>query len=167
MAARDDEEFEEFVAARLPQLRRLAFLIVRDWQHAEDVVQIALVKVYRAWPRIERRGALESYTRRAVVNASISWTRKPRREVVSDRIPDEQGPPHESLSLDEDLTALLARITPAQAAVIGLRFVDDLSIAEVARLLGITEGTVKSQTSRGLARLKELLDTSETRNRHG
>ena len=167
MAARDDAEFEEFVAARLPQFRRLAFLIVRDWQHAEDAVQIALVNVYRAWPRIERRGALESYTRRAVVNASISWLRKPRREIATDQVPDEPGLPPRPLELDEDLAALLEHITPSQAAVIGLRFVDDLSVAEVAQLLGITEGTVKSQSSRGLARLKQLLDTSETRHRHG
>jgi RNA polymerase sigma-70 factor (sigma-E family) len=166
MARRNDAEFEEFVAARLPQLRRVAFLIVRDWQHAEDVVQTALVNVYRAWPRIERREAVESYTRRAVVNASISWLRKPRRELVTDRVPDSTSRPDDDESAEADIAAMLGQVSTAQAAIIALRFVDDLSVADVARLLGISEGTVKSQSSRGLARLRQLMDTSESRNRH-
>jgi RNA polymerase sigma-70 factor (sigma-E family) len=153
--ARNDPQFEEFVTARFAQLRRVSYLIVGDWQHAEDVVQSALMKVYSAWSRLERKGSLEAYTRRAVVNASISWARRPRRELPSALLPD-HGVEQDSAPFDEGLARALNRLAPAQAAIIALRFVDDMSVAEVADLLGITEGTVKSQTSRGLLRLKDL-----------
>ena len=161
--ARNDDEFEEFVAARFAQLRRVSFLIVRDWQHAEDIVQSALMRVYAAWPRLERRGSLEAYARRAVVNGSISWARKPRREIVAEYVPDEPTTTVDPWVLDDDLAAALARLTPAQAAIIALRFVDDMSVSDVADLLGIAEGTVKSQSSRGLAKLKKLVATSRTK----
>lgn len=167
--ARNDDEFEAFVAARFGQLRRVSFLVVRDWQYAEDIVQAALMNVYSAWPRLERQGSLEAYARRAVINASISWMRKPRRDVPSESVPD-VAESAASISragrLDEDLVAALKQVTPAQAAIIALRYVDDMSVAEVADLLGISEGTVKSQSSRGLAKLKNLMQPVGPRSSH-
>lgn len=162
---RYDAEFEEFVVARFPQLRRVSYLIVWDWQQAEDIVQSALMKVYAAWPRLERHGSLEAYTRRAVINASISWARKPKREVVTANVPEITASA-DVVDLDHDLRDALKRITPAQAAIIALRFVDDMSVAEVAALLDIAEGTVKSQSSRGLTKLRNLIQPVRSRSNH-
>ncbi len=150
---RHDREFDEFFAARGPRLRRVAFLIVHDWHLAEDVVQTAFAKVYLAWPRI-RRTSVEAYVRRTVVNTAISQARRPRREFPSADLPDQgvlDAVPEPGV-LDT-----LAVLPPAQRAVVALRFLDDLAVAEVAAILGISEGAVKSQTSRGLAALRRAL----------
>jgi RNA polymerase sigma-70 factor (sigma-E family) len=146
-----DGEFDEFVTTRGPRLRRTAYVVVRDWQLAEDVVQSALIKVYLAWPRLRRRDALDAYARRAVVNTAISQVRRPRRELVTDVVPET---PVEDRRPDHDLVQLLADLSPAQRAVIALRFLEDQSVAAVADLLGISEGTVKSHTFRGLQALR-------------
>ena len=159
MARRNDDEFTEFVVARAPQLRRVAYVIVRDWQYAEDVVQTALVKVYVAWPRVHSR-ARDAYARRAVVNAAISHVRKPRREVHTDSVPDTLHIAQPSGD-DDGLMQALRLLSPSQAAVVALRYLDDLSVAEVADLLGISEGTVKSQCSRGMEHLRRHLKQSD------
>ena len=84
--AQRDSEFTEFYAARVPALRRVAYLVVHDWHAAEDVTQRALVKVYRAWPRIEKPG-LEAYVRRAVVNEAITHVGRRRRDVPVAEVP--------------------------------------------------------------------------------
>jgi RNA polymerase sigma-70 factor (sigma-E family) len=160
MSGRDDEEFEEFVVARSGQLRRVAFLVVGDWQHAEDVVQTALANLYVAWPRVRRREAVDAYARRAVVNAAISWTRKKRPEVLTAEMADRTGPV--AASYDRELVEALRQLTPAQAAVVALRFLEDMSVSDVAATLGISEGTVKSQTSRALAGLRLILTQPES-----
>jgi RNA polymerase sigma-70 factor (sigma-E family) len=159
MGARHDREFEDFVVARSGQLRRVAYLVVRDWQHAEDVVQTALVSVYLAWPRVRRRDAVNAYARRAVVNAAISWTRKKRPELLTATVADDLRA-HEP-SYDDELVVALKQLTPAQAAVVALRYLEDMSVADVAETLGISQGTVKSQSSRGLAGLRRLLTEAE------
>jgi RNA polymerase sigma-70 factor (sigma-E family) len=158
--ARDDTEFEDFVVARSGQLRRVAYLVVRDWQHAEDVVQTALVSLYGAWPRVRRREAVNAYARRAVVNAAISWMRKKRPEVLTAQVSDRAG--HEPPPYDAELVDALKQLTPAQAAVVALRYLEDMSIADVAEALGISEGTVKSQSSRALAGLRRILADAES-----
>ena len=160
MTGREDTEFEDFVVARSAQLRRVAYLVVRDWQHAEDVVQTALVSLYVAWPRVRRRDAVNAYARRAVVNAAISWTRRKRPEVLTAEVHDRAG--HEPPAYDAELVEALKQLTPAQAAVVALRFLEDMSVADVAVALGISEGTVKSQSSRALAVLRRLLADPET-----
>jgi len=158
--ARDDTEFEDFVVARSGQLRRVAYLVVRDWQHAEDVVQTALANLYVAWPRVRRRDAVNAYARRAVVNAAISWTRKKRPEVLTAEPSDRAG--HEPPAYDTELVDALKQLTPAQAAVVALRYLEDMSVADVAEVLGISEGTVKSQSSRALAGLRRILADAES-----
>ena len=159
MDARDEAEFEAFVVARSRQLRRVAFLVVRDWQHAEDVVQTALANLYVAWPRVRRRDAVNAYARRAVVNAAISWTRKRRPEVLMAAVAEDLRI-HEQ-SYDGGLVEALEQATPAQAAVVALRYLEDVSVADVAETLGISQGTVKSQSSRGLAALRQILADTE------
>lgn len=151
--SRRDAEFTEFYAARVRALRRVAYLVVRDWHGAEDATQRALVKVYRAWPRIRPDG-LEAYARRAVVNESLTLVSR-RRDVVVPAVPDTVAPaPVEASGV---VDAALGSLPPQQRAVVALRFVDDLSVAEVAEVLGIAEGTVKSHTHKAIATLRRLL----------
>lgn len=160
LAPRDDAGFESYVAALGPRLRRVAYLIVRDWQLAEDVVQEAFVKVYVAWPRL-RDQTRDAYVRRAVVNTAISQTRKRRPEILTGSVPDrallEPGD-----RLDQDLVDALRGLSPAQASVLGLRYLDDLSVSAVAEVLGISEGTVKSHSSRAISHLRSAFADTAT-----
>jgi RNA polymerase sigma-70 factor (sigma-E family) len=152
--AQRDAEFTEFYAARVRALRRVAYLVVHDWRAAEDVTQRALVKVYRAWPRIDTT-SLEAYVRRAVVNEAITHATRARRDLVLPELPEVEarGSAEELPELGVPLSAL----PPQQRAVIALRFGDDLSVAETARVLGLAEGTVKSHTSKAIATLRRLV----------
>jgi RNA polymerase sigma-70 factor (sigma-E family) len=160
--AQRDREFTEFYAARIRALRRVAYLVVHDWHAAEDVTQRAMVKVYRAWPRINKL-TLEAYVRRAVVNEAISHTSRRSRDVVVPEVPDRPAPAEPDQPLE--LAAALATLPPQQRAVVALRFVDDLSVADTAEALQIAEGTVKSHTSKAMATLRRhvpRLHTSST-----
>ncbi|MDF1603316.1 SigE family RNA polymerase sigma factor [Nocardioides sp. YIM 152315] len=160
--AHRDAEFTEFYVARVRALRRVAYVVTRDWHAAEDVTQRALVKVYRAWSRIDGTG-LEAYARRAVVNESLTWVRRRPRDVVVGSLPD--VPAAEPVA-PLDLDAALATLPAQQRAVIALRFVDDRSVAETAAALGLAEGTVKSHTAKAIATLRRhvpsLTDTKRT-----
>lgn len=149
-----DAEFAEFFTARGPGLRRTAYLVVRDWHVAEDVTQVALTRVHRAWQRL-RPETVEAYARKAVVNEALSAVRKVRREWPSAVLPERASAAADEVRLDVGRT--LGLLAPQQRAIIALRFLDDLSVADVAGALGIAEGTVKSQTSRALATLREHL----------
>ena len=148
--AERDAAFSEFYAARAAALRRVAYVITRDWHGAEDVTQRAFVKIYRAWPRIQSPG-LEAYARRAVVNEALTHVGR-RRDLVVEAVPDR--PAAEDASV-VDLDAALAALPAQQRAVIALRFVDDRSVAETADALGIAEGTVKSHTAKAIATLRQ------------
>jgi RNA polymerase sigma-70 factor (sigma-E family) len=160
---RRDEQFSEFFAARAPALRRTAFLIVRDWHAAEDVTQLGFARLYVVWPRI-RPETLEAYARKVVVNEALGWLRRRRRDHLTDAPPDQPVVAPEESSFD--LAAALDLLPGQQRAIVALRFLDDLSVAETAQVLEVAEGTVKSQTSRALAtlrsRLPELVLTEET-----
>lgn len=149
-----EREFSEFYTSRGPSLRRSAYLIVRDWHTAEDLTQQTMVRLYAAWPRI-RRETSDAYARRAVVNACLSHLRRHRPERPTDRIPDHEHVVDEEPRLD--LAEALALLPPRQRAIIALRFVEDLSVAQVAQTLDLAEGTVKSQTSRALQTLRTHL----------
>jgi RNA polymerase sigma-70 factor (sigma-E family) len=160
---RRDEQFSEFFTARAAGLRRTAYVIVRDWHGAEDVTQLGFARLYVVWPRI-RPETLEAYARKVVVNEALGWLRRHRRDHVTDEIPDH--PAVEAAESSLDLGRALDLLPGQQRAIVALRFLDDLPVAEVARVLDIAEGTVKSQTSRALAtlrtRLPELALTEET-----
>jgi len=152
-----DAEFTAWVERTAASLRGTAYLMCGDWHTADDVVQDALVRVYERWHRI-RPDAATSYARRVVATATIDRARRPwRREVSSDVLPEVTA-----LREDEtpyDVVGALAQLPPRQRAVLVLRFFDDLDVNETARLLGITPGTVKSATSRGLESLRALMRT--------
>lgn len=153
-----DTEFVEFVRTRGPSLRRTAFLLCGDWHHAEDLVQIALLKLFRAWSRIKAAEAVESYARTVLVRTAVDESRRivRRRERVSDSVPEVVAPA-ENPDATLDARRVLAMLPARQRAVIVLRYWEDLPIEDVAQMLGCAEGTVKSQAAKGLATLRKLL----------
>lgn len=146
--------FDEFVAARSSGLRRTAYLLTRNHALAEDLLQTALMKAWFAWRRIERDP--EPYVRKVLVNTYISWWRRKSNGEQAYAEPPEPAPTDDADATDRrhDLWVAMGRLPRRQRAVIVLRFVEDLSEAETARLLGISPGTVKSQTSKALANLR-------------
>ncbi|WP_109508758.1 SigE family RNA polymerase sigma factor [Nocardioides speluncae] len=162
-----DADFAAFATAAIPGLSKSAYLICGDWHRAEDAVQEALIKVYRAWPRVERRESLLAYTRRATVRVLIDGSRRPwRRETSTDDLPvrlvaDETG----GIDDRDEIVRALATLTPRRRACIVLRYFADLSIAETAETLRCAEGTVKRQTSDALRALRDQLDIELTETR--
>lgn len=153
-------EFERYAEARAPALRRTAYLLCGDWARAEDLTQTTLVKLYLAWRRASRAENVDAYVRRMLVNSWIEENRRGRRgreTPVADLPEPPPARPHDT-DLREALLDVLRRMPERQRACVVLRFWEDLSIAQVATLLDVTEGTVKSQTSRGLSTLRELAD---------
>jgi len=156
---RDDEAaFTEFVSREWSRLVRVAHLLTGDIGRAEDLVQQTLVKVHRHWVRVHRDGSPYAYTRAALVNESTSWWRRKRVDETLGDIPVSADHDHRDAYAGVDnrdtLIRALHTLPPRMRAVIVLRYYDDLTEAETARTLGISVGSVKSQTSRGLARLR-------------
>jgi RNA polymerase sigma-70 factor (sigma-E family) len=144
--------FDAFVAARSGRLLRTAYLLTHDHALAEDLVQTALAKAWFAWSRIEGDNP-EPYVRKIMLNTYSSWWRRRwHHEIPSDELPETgsaAGPEYEG-----DLWQALQRLPRRQRAVIVLRYYEDLTEAETARLLGTTVGTVKSQASKAVAKLR-------------
>jgi len=157
-----DDEFAEFVTRWSPALLRVAFLLTSDRGEAEDLLQTALLKTSRHWERLTEREAAYAYVRRVLVTTHTSWRRRRRvYEVLIDTVPDRHvGEPAE-IEAGHALRAL-GQLPPRMRAVVVLRWYEGLSEAETAEALGCSVGSVKSQASRGLARLRELLDPSST-----
>ncbi|HET6908521.1 MAG TPA: SigE family RNA polymerase sigma factor [Mycobacteriales bacterium] len=159
MDAGAEEAFRQFVLSRSPGLRRLAVLLTGDYGHAEDLVQVALTKLYFAWNRLEAQEAVDAYARRILVNTHLNQRRRRWwRERATPTIPDAgvADAADETAERDRVLRALAA-LPARQRAVMVLRFYDDKSEADVARILQIPLGTVKSSSARALARLEGLL----------
>jgi RNA polymerase sigma-70 factor (sigma-E family) len=153
----DEDDYREFVVTRLDRLRRTAYLLCRDWHTADDVVSIALSKLYRHWPRAREATSLDAYVRGILMHAWLDERRRPwhREEAVADPpgVAAEEAA-YAAVTDRAGLGALLAALPRRQRAVVILRFYCDLSVAETADLLGCSEGTVKSQAARGLAILR-------------
>jgi RNA polymerase sigma-70 factor (sigma-E family) len=152
-----DEAFTEFVHAAWPGLYRTAYLLLGDHQLAEDLTQTALAKTYGSWRAVKDPDAARGYARVVLTNTAVSWFRRRswRNEQPTEQLPEtlvEHDPSTRTAVVDA-----LATLAPRQRAVIVLRYYDDLSVREVAHALGIAEGTVKSQTSDALARLRTIL----------
>ena len=148
--------FEEFVAGRGQALQRFGYALTGDWALAEDLLQTALARAYPRWSRIQRDDP-EGYVRKIMINTWSSWwRRKWRGEVPAVQLPETAG---RDAFADVDhrhaLRIALAQLPPRQRAVVVLRYHQDLSEAQVADLLGISVGTVKSQAAKALARLRE------------
>jgi RNA polymerase sigma-70 factor (sigma-E family) len=152
-----DGEFTEFVHASWASLHRTAYLLLGDRAEAEDLVQTTLAKTYASWSKVRDVEAAPAYARTVLVNTAASWFRKKswRNERPTASLPDSA---HETDPTDRPvLIDALAQLPPRQRAVIVLRYYDDLSVGQTADALGCSEGTVKSQTSDALTRLRGLL----------
>ena len=160
-------DFDEFVNARSTRLLRTAYLLTHDHALAEDLLQTALTKAWFAWSRIESDP--EPYVRKILVNTYASWWRRRwNGEHAHAEPPEPQPVPGPDPDQQQDLWAAMGRLPRRQRAVIVLRFVEDLSEAETARVLGVSTGTVKSQTSKALAKLRidPALATDDLRKEH-
>jgi RNA polymerase sigma-70 factor (sigma-E family) len=155
--ADDEAAFEAFVAARSIDLLRTAVLLTGDRGHAEDLLQTALVKAYRRWNRID--GDPYPYVRRVLVTSAASWRRlRATQEIVSLPAYDLAAPDGtDAVDERERMAEALATLPPRMRAVLVLRYTEDLSEAAAADLLGCSVHTVRSQTVRGLARLRAVL----------
>ena len=161
MEQREEQEFAEYFAARRDAVRRTAYALCGDWHRADDLAQTAFVALHRRWRKIRDRGALDAYVRRTLVRAMIDETRRPwRRERYVEQMPEVAAPNAEigdTVATRSALLGGLRRVPPRQRAVLVLRFLEGLDVAAVAETLKCSEGTVKSQTSRGLATLRDVL----------
>lgn len=165
MRKSDEDRFREFARGQAAVMRRSAFLLCGDWHLAEDLVQLTLVKMYRAWPKVSRTDRPINYARRTLVNCWVDeWRRGWRRaELSMVEVPDrgdEQADParhQQHDELREQLFDALFAVPPRQRAVLVLRYYEAFSVAETAETLGCSEGTVKSQSARGLATMKVAL----------
>jgi RNA polymerase sigma-70 factor (sigma-E family) len=168
--AAGDVQFREFFASQYGPLRRLGFWLTGDWAQAEELAQEALVRTWWRWPVVRRHQRPQEYARKVLVNRHRSLL---RRALVATRHAGRLRPEPTAGAADPEdalvLRAALGRLPARQRAVVVLRYQEDLSEAEVARLLGLPVGTVKSTASRALARLQEELGagTGELAHRQG
>ena len=157
-----EAEFRSFAVAQRESLRRYAYLLCRDWYEADDIVQKALTKMFAAWKRVEPGGA-PAYVRKIVTNVYISHRRLSwvRRERASAELPVQLlDRPQEVVEVRIELIAALDRLPKRQRATLVLRYWEQLSVDETATAMNCSTGTVKSQSAKGLHKLKELLTES-------
>ena len=152
------QEYVEYVTARMAALRRLAFLLCGDEHRGDDLVQQTITRLYERWLRIRSVEHLDQYVRTMLGRAFLDERRSVWSRVrLFGALPDQRATNETSVEDREVLRAALARVPRRQQAVLVLRFLCDLPVAEVAEILGCTAGTVKSQTSHGLAALRREL----------
>jgi RNA polymerase sigma-70 factor (sigma-E family) len=156
----DEDSFREFVAVRLKRLSRVAFLLTGDHHAAEDLLQVALIRLAAKWSQLRRDGNPDAYLRKILHHEHISIWRRSRHlrdEKTFAEVPDQPlADGAEDVVRRMMVRQALARLTPRQRSVIVLRFFEDLSEADTAEALGCSPGTVKSQTSHALQRLRQL-----------
>jgi RNA polymerase sigma-70 factor (sigma-E family) len=160
---RDEAAFVEFAEAARGRLRRTAYLMCGDWDQASDHVQEGLIRVYVAWPRLTRAGREYAYARKAVVSAFLDHARKrSSREVPGEADPHAPSDEDvaESVTARAALMSALDDLPARQRACVVLRYFEDLSVTDTAAMLGCSEGTVKSQTSRALVSLRSMFEGS-------
>lgn len=162
--ARYDDEFADFAAAAAPRLLRSAWLICGDTTQAEDLVQSAMLKVYLRWSRLRTKQPL-AHARKCILNDHIDDHRRRRRETTVSALPEVQHLDHGPEDTDH-VVRLLATLPPRERQVVVLRHYAGLPESEVAELVGISIGTVKSSASRGLATLREALASQEQKEGH-
>ncbi len=156
--AGDDDALREFIASRRGPLLRSAFLLCGDVHEAEDLVQSTLVKVVLAGRRLDRIDNIEAYTRRTLMSVFIAPRRRLwRREHPHAAPPDRTVDAPADVDMGLAVRTALAEVPPRQRAVLVLRYWEDLSVEETAQILGVSTGTVKSQSARGLATLRSAL----------
>jgi RNA polymerase sigma-70 factor (sigma-E family) len=159
MRQNDEDSFRRFASGHAAAMRRSAFLFCGDWHLAEDLMQASLIKIYRSWSRVQRDESLVNYSRTVLLRTWLDEKRRPwrRSEQTEAAVPEQQqdtpDQTHRMWARDLVHEGLL-RLPPRQRAVLVLRYFDDLSVAETAEVMNCSQGTVKSQTARGLDALR-------------
>ncbi|GAA2228488.1 SigE family RNA polymerase sigma factor [Streptomyces amakusaensis] len=156
-------EFKAFVVSRWPRMLRTARLLTGNHHDAEDLVQAALAKAYVKWERVRRADDMDAYVWRIMINANADRLRLIRvREWLTSGFPEAEAPDRTDCIAERSaLTEVLQELPPRQRAVVVLRYLEDRSETEVARMLGTRVGTVRSHTARALRRLREQLSVTE------
>ena len=158
MRPETEQDYVEFVTHHANSLCRTAYLLCGDWRRAEDATQEALIRLYRVWGRIQRKGAVGAYARKVVVSTTLdALRRKSSREVVGGDEYFANEAEADALGTIENrmvITKALAELPPRQRACVVLRYFDELSVEETAIALDCRPGTVKSQTMRALEKLR-------------
>ncbi|WP_018350047.1 SigE family RNA polymerase sigma factor [Longispora albida] len=163
-ALEDSEGLEEFTAyftARQEVVRRTAYLLCGDWHRADDLAQTAFVRLAGAWHTIRDRGALDAFTRTCLIRAYVADTGRAwrRRELTAESPPERPAGPDDGDLLATRLAVVeaLRTVPRRQRAVLVCRFYEGMDVAETAEVLRCSQGTVKSQTAKGLAALRAAL----------
>ncbi|MBP2322075.1 RNA polymerase sigma-70 factor (sigma-E family) [Kibdelosporangium banguiense] len=162
----DEERFRAFAGKHAAALRRCAYLFCGDWHTAEDLTQTTLIKIYRAWPTVQKQESMQNYARKVLLNTWLDekrrpWRRSELRVAAPPDHPDTGADPEaaQARSWAKDMThRALLELPPRQRAALVLRYFDDLSVSETAAVLNCSEGTVKSQTARGLDTLRSVVE---------
>ncbi len=168
VSRREDEEFDAFMTASWSSLYRTAVLMTSDTHLAEDMLQNAMGKVFKSWHRVSRVEHARSYARAILANeVSTWWWRQSSSELPVETWPESTSTPGlDDQVVDADLVwQALATLPVLQRAVVVLRYYEDLSGAEIASVLGISEGAVKSHTHRALRALETALKAGATSER--
>jgi len=154
-----EQEYVEFTGVRLPAMRKLAYVLCGDPHRAEDLVQQTFVKLYTVWRRARTVEHLDAYVRAMLVRAFLNEKRRPwaTRVDLTGSVPERAAGNQPDVEERTVLRVALSRLPPRQRAVLVLRFLCDLPIADVAELLACSPGTVKSQTAHGLTTLRRTL----------
>lgn len=168
-----DAEFAAFVRARQQSLMHAAVLLAGDFHAAQDLLQEALIKLGDRWGSVSR-GAEYSFVRRTLYRDSVSRWRKHRRErlyadpsLASGQVADDSHDPVSQWEAGAEVRQALQQLPPRQRAVIVLRYYEDLSEDQIAETLGVSNGTVKSQASAGIGKLRHLLPQLQPASRTG
>ena len=151
----DEAAYRDYVTARMESMRRIAYLLCRDWHTADDLVAVTISKLYRHYARVKDDERLDGYVRRILLRAWLDERRRPwRRETPTEVLPDVGSTVEHGVVDRAQLLDLLDGMPPRRRAAVVLRLYCDLSVEETAEILGCTTGTVKSQTARGLDTLR-------------
>lgn len=153
-----DDEFARYFGARMQSLRMTAYSLCGDWHQAEDITQTALITLYRVWPRLNNHETLDAYARQVVLRTFLNERRRPwrDREQLTDALPETGAEPG---SVEDRMLvrSALSSVAPKQQEVLVLRYLRDMSVEETAEELGLSPGTVKSQSARAVATLRKRL----------
>jgi RNA polymerase sigma-70 factor (sigma-E family) len=153
------ERFREFAVGAQPHLRRSAYLLCGDWHTAEDLVQTTFGRLFRSWPKVVRADSVDAYARTVLFRAYLDLKKKDHRTVALEDVPEPAARP------DDAATRLAVRsaldtLPPRARAVVVLRYWEDLTVEQTAAALGVSAGTVKSQTARAISMLRQRLGSA-------
>jgi RNA polymerase sigma-70 factor (sigma-E family) len=159
MTSRNDGEFADYITARLPALRRLAFLLCQDWHRADDLAQAAAIKAYTHWVKAARADNTDAYVNAILVREFLHERRTAWARLVSLTEAPETAATQADHDSSLDLRSAVVALPPRQRAVLVLRFYCDLNVYQTAEVLGCAPGTVKSQTAKALDALRRAMGT--------